>query len=82
MRQTHEVLRVQPGFLQDLVLEQPGAPGEFHLVTLVEWAGPASIEKAKAVVAARQKEAGFDPRETMARLGIRADIGSYRKAEA
>lgn len=27
VRQTHEALRAQPGFLQDLVLEEPGGAG-------------------------------------------------------
>lgn len=80
VRQTHEILRIQPGFLQDLVLEQPADPGRFHLVTMVAWEGTDAIERAKAVVAERQKASGFRPQELLARLGIRAELGSYRDA--
>ncbi len=80
VRQTHEILRAQPGFLQDLVLEQPAAPGSFHLVTMVAWEGAAAIDRAKAVVAEQQKAAGFSPPELLARLGIQAELGSYRDA--
>lgn len=37
VRRTHELLRTQPGFLQDFVLEQSSGPGEFNFVTVVEW---------------------------------------------
>lgn len=31
----HELLRTQPGFVQDFVLEQVGGPGSFNIVTIV-----------------------------------------------
>ena len=40
VRATHELLRVQQGFVQDFVLEQFSGPGEFNLVTIVEWENP------------------------------------------
>ncbi|HEX5829706.1 MAG TPA: antibiotic biosynthesis monooxygenase [Gemmatimonadaceae bacterium] len=78
VRRTHDLLRTLPGFVQDFVLEQSAGPGEFNLVTFVEWESAESIESAKSAVMAMQRERGFDPRELMARLGIRADIGNYR----
>ncbi len=80
VRQTHEVLRAQPGFLQDLVLEEPGGQGVCRFLTLVEWADAAVLEQAKAVVGASQKALGFSPQELLARLGIEADMGRYRPA--
>jgi len=35
VRRTHAVLKAQPGFLQDFVLEQSSGPGEFNW-----WNGP------------------------------------------
>lgn len=37
VRMTHELLRRQEGFVQDFLLEQFSGPGEFNLVTIVEW---------------------------------------------
>lgn len=78
VRETHEILRRQPGFVRDAVLEQTSGPGRFNIVTLVEWENQAVIDAAKAVVAKAQAERGFSPQETMARLGIEGDIGYYQ----
>lgn len=79
VRMTHALLRTQPGFVQDLLLEQTGGPGEFNLVTMVEWEGPEFVDGARAAVMAMHREDGFDPQELMTWLGIRADMGSYRR---
>ncbi|CAI2933059.1 antibiotic biosynthesis monooxygenase family protein [Aminobacter niigataensis] len=78
VRQTHELLRVQPGFLQDMVLEQPSMPGEHNVITIVEWESEAAIASAKAKVQSMHAQANFNPQELIARLGIKADIASYR----
>lgn len=78
VRQTHELLRAQPGFLQDLLLEQSFVPGERNVMTIVEWESEEAIAAAKASVQAMHREAGFNPQELIARLGIRAEIASYR----
>ena len=78
VRTTHEALRTVPGFLQDFVLEQASGPSEFNFITIVEWAGSESVETAKATVAARHKEMNFNVQEFLVRLGIKADIGTYR----
>lgn len=79
VRDTHELLRAQPGFLQDFLLEEPAGPDRFNLVTVVEWDGPESVERAKAAVMAMHKEKGFNPLGTMGRLGIKAEIGTYKR---
>jgi hypothetical protein len=35
VRITHQFIKLLPGFVQDLVLEQTGGPGEFNVVTVV-----------------------------------------------
>ncbi|HXH06570.1 MAG TPA: antibiotic biosynthesis monooxygenase family protein [Vicinamibacterales bacterium] len=72
---THHVLRRQPGFIQDALLEQIAGPGRFNIVTIAEWESEEAIEASRGVVARAHEEAGFNPRETIARLGIEADIG-------
>jgi hypothetical protein len=79
VQMTHALLRTQQGFVQDFLLEQTGGPGEFNLVTMVEWEGPEFIDAARAAVMAMHREDGFNPQELMTWLGIRADMGSYRR---
>jgi hypothetical protein len=78
---THKLLKTLPGFLQDLVLEQTSRPGEFNFVTVVEWESDASMESARTVVAAMHEEIGFNPREVLPRLGIKADLANYWRIE-
>jgi heme-degrading monooxygenase HmoA len=81
VRRTHAVLKAQPGFLQDFVLEQASGPGEFNFVTMVEWASQEAVEKAGAAVAALHRGMNFDAKELFARTGIRADIANYTLLE-
>lgn len=82
VRRTHAFLKAQPGFLQDLVLEQFSGSGEFNVVTTVEWASQEAFENASAMVTARYREMNFNPQETLARLGIKADLANYKRLEA
>ncbi len=77
VRETHIALRRQPGFVRDLLLEQPLEDGSYAVATLVEWSSQTSMEQAKAAIQAAHARAGFSPRETIARLGIEAEIGVY-----
>ncbi|PAQ04624.1 antibiotic biosynthesis monooxygenase [Mesorhizobium temperatum] len=79
VRMTHELLRRQQGFVQDFLLEQSSGPGEFNLVTIVEWEGQAAIDRVVPIVKAEHERRGFDPKETIARLGVRVDIANYQR---
>ena len=76
---THEILQRQDGFVRDLVLEQISGPGEFNIVTLVEWADDRTYQAAVGAIARFHEEIGFDRRATVNRLGVRADLGLYRE---
>jgi heme-degrading monooxygenase HmoA len=78
---THALLRTQAGFVQDAILEQTSGPGEFNFVTIVEWENAEAMEPARKAVAALHQRMNLDPREMLARLGIRADIGNYKPVE-
>lgn len=82
VRQTHELLRAQPGFLQDLLLEQASEPGKRNVITVVEWESEEAIAAAKAKVQSMQRKANFNPQELIARLGIRAEIANYRHIQS
>jgi heme-degrading monooxygenase HmoA len=79
VRATHELLRLQQGFVRDFVLEQFSGPGEFNLVTIVEWENQAAVDNVVPIVQAAQERAGFDRQATLTRLGVRADIANYQR---
>ena len=79
VRMTHELLRQQDGFVQDFLLEQFSGPGEFNIVTMVEWESQAAVDKVVPIVRAAQERVAFNPQETIARLGVKADIANYQR---
>jgi heme-degrading monooxygenase HmoA len=82
VRATHQVLRRQPGFIRDTLLEQVAGPGRFNIVTVAEWESQEAIDAARVVVKKAHAESGFSPQEAMARLGIEADIANYKHIDA
>lgn len=74
------LLAGQPGCIQNLVLTQTEATGEFNIVTIVEWANAEAMARAKAAVQAHYASEGFDPPAFMQSLGVRGDLSVYRRA--
>ena len=79
VRMTHAVLRQQPGFVRDMLVEQPAedparstSSPSSNGVTLPQPKG------ARAAVAAMYARDNFDAQELIRRLGIKADFGSYQ----
>ena len=79
--QTHEILRRQPGFVQDFLLERPGEGGAMMVVTMVEWDSQETVDRVVPVVQAAHRKMDFNPKETIERLGIVAEIGIYQALE-
>lgn len=79
VKATHQILNEQPGFIQDFLLEQPVDENTFALATLVEWENSSFIENARTVVKEMHQKTGFNAQETIARLGIKAELGTYQR---
>lgn len=77
VRRTHSVLKLQDGFLDDVLLEQRSGPGTMNVVTIVRWSSGDDLPAARSAAQASHAEAGFDPAEFYARAGIVADLGNY-----
>src|SRR3546814_15602122 len=75
LRATHELLRKQPGFVQDFVLEHASGQSAFNFVTIAEWESQGAIDAARLAVLALHREMNLDPPEMFARLGITEDLG-------
>jgi heme-degrading monooxygenase HmoA len=82
VRSTHQLLKAQPGFVRDVVLEQSSGPGKFNFVTMVEWQSQSAMEAAKVAVMAVHAKSGFSSQAMFARLGIEADIADYEAMDA
>lgn len=81
VRRTHAVLREQPGFLDDALLEKHSGSGRFNCVTIVTWSSPDDIPAAGSAVGEAHRAAGFRPAEFFERAGIDADLVNYVEVE-
>jgi heme-degrading monooxygenase HmoA len=81
VRNIHQLLQAFPGFVQDFLIEQSTSPDSFNLMTFIEWDSQESVENAKAKVNETYKQTGFDPQALIARLGIKADMATYKEIE-
>lgn len=79
-------LSTLPGCEQHLVLIQEAHPGEdvLHVLTVVEWASAAHLSAAKTHMQRHyaQQGEGVDPAALLRRLGVQAEMGVYRPAQA
>jgi heme-degrading monooxygenase HmoA len=76
VRQTHELLADQPGFIRDHIVERAVEGAASEIVTVAEWESEAAVARAKLAVQAMHRQTGFDPGSMFERLGIRAEIGN------
>ncbi len=58
--ETHEILRRQPGFIRDALLEQISGPGRFNIVTIAEWESQAAIDAARGAIESARAATGFN----------------------
>ncbi|MGN9812775.1 antibiotic biosynthesis monooxygenase family protein [Micromonospora sp. BQ11] len=79
---THEILRKQPGFLDDALLERHSGPGRFNAVTIVRWSSADDLPAARSAVEAAHQAAGFAPRDFFERAGIEPDVANYAEIPA
>ncbi|MFI7025339.1 antibiotic biosynthesis monooxygenase family protein [Micromonospora sp. NPDC049900] len=82
VRRTHAILRDQPGFLDDALLEQHSGPGRFNAVTIVRWSSPDDLPSARVAVQAAHRAEGFEPAAFFTAAGIEADLANYVETEA
>lgn len=82
VQETHDLLSTLPGFMQDFLLEQSTETGFVKIVTIVEWENLAVVENAQEAVKAFRAKTQFNPQDLIARLGIKAEMGSYTPIRA
>lgn len=80
MQHIQQTLRGLPGCLRQMVLTQSSGPGEFNVITLVEWESTEAVSRAQEIVQRQFAAEGFNPSEFVREQGIRADLGFYERA--
>src|SRR3546814_14120219 len=71
LRATHELLRKQPGFVQDFVLEPASGQSGFNFVTIAEWASQGAIDAARLAVPVLPRDIDHAPPVLFARPGVK-----------
>jgi heme-degrading monooxygenase HmoA len=82
VNETHAVLRRQPGFQRDLIVERADSSASCDFVTLVEWDSREAMEAAGEAVQRRHQQLGNDVQRYIADNGIAIDRGVYRPVVA
>ncbi len=82
IERTHEVIRMQPGFIEDMILEQQSGTGLFNLLTVLQFEGEHVLQSVISAVARFDQAAGIDRQALTRRLGVEASVGFYRHASA
>lgn len=77
LERTHDVIRAQPGFIDDMILEQQAGTQQFNLLTILQFEGEHVLQSIIAAVARSDQAAGIDRQVLSRRLGIETDVGFY-----
>jgi len=74
---TMAVIRRQPGFVRDVVLENATGLGASSVMTLIEFAHRSVLPGVIEALAADDRSRGLDRPVELARLGVKAENGLY-----
>ncbi|CAN7401439.1 antibiotic biosynthesis monooxygenase [Neorhizobium tomejilense] len=80
VHRTHEVIRAQLGFVDDLILEQASIAGLFNVITILQFEGEHALQPVIAAVAKSDEEAGIDRQALSRRLSVETNVGFYHRA--
>lgn len=80
IKATHEVIRAQPGFIDDMILEQQSGIGLFNLLTVLQFEGEHVLQSVITAVARFDEATGINRQALTRRLGVETSVGFYRHA--
>ncbi|WP_117193725.1 antibiotic biosynthesis monooxygenase [Rhizobium terrae] len=81
IERTHEVIRMQPGVIDDMILEQQAGAGAINLMTVIRFEGEHVLQPIIAAVARSDEAAGIDRQTLTRRLGVEASVGFFTPVE-
>lgn len=77
LERTHRVMREQPGFIDDMILEQQAGADILSLITIIQFEGEHVLQPIIAAVARSDREAGIDRQALSRELGVETNVGFY-----
>ena len=77
MRRSLAFIGTLPGLLGQVAFEKASGPTTFNVVTMAVWESKEAVEKAAEEVRAYYGRIGFDVPATLARLGVKAELGYF-----
>jgi antibiotic biosynthesis monooxygenase (ABM) superfamily enzyme len=80
IERTHAVIRRQPGFIDDMILEQQAGAGPSNLMTVLQFEGEHALQPIIAAVSRFDAEEGIDRQAVARRLGVETGVAFYRHA--
>jgi heme-degrading monooxygenase HmoA len=76
-RRNRAFIHTLPGFLGHVVFEKRGGPTTFNIATIAVWENKEAMDRAGLAVRAYYQKIGFDMGSTLARWGVKAEIGTF-----
>ena len=80
LERTHDVIRAQPGLIDEMILEQQSGPGIFNLMTVLQFEGEHVLQSIITAVARADQAAGIDRQALTRSLGVEASVAFYKNA--
>lgn len=77
VEKTHDIIRAQPGFVDDMILDQRSGPSAFNLVTILQFEDEYALQPAIAAVAQADAQAGIDRQALSREWGVETEIAFY-----
>lgn len=81
VRLTHDVLKMQRGFIFDRLVEHEVDENTRRVITIVEWKDASDVTEATIAVKKAHASAGFNRDKFISENGILADMGLYQPVD-
>jgi heme-degrading monooxygenase HmoA len=81
VRQSAEILKKLPGFVEGYVYEKKSGEGDVNIVTTAVWKNEEAIENAKKAMATEFSKQGTNPAEIMKSLRVQASRSIYTRSQ-
>jgi heme-degrading monooxygenase HmoA len=80
VRQSAEILKKLPGFVEGYVYDKKSGEGDVNIVTTAVWKDQEALENAKKVIVAEFRKQGTNPAEIMKSLRVQASRSIYTRS--
>jgi heme-degrading monooxygenase HmoA len=80
VRQSAEILKKLPGFVEGYVYEKKSGEGDVNIVTTAVWKDEEVLENAKKAIVTEFRKHGTNPAEIMKRLRVQASRSIYTRS--